>query len=355
MRYIVFIILKICICINIYGQGQDKSDPIIGAYYFDGWAGQNSNKADSWAKNAPTHLTKKLAEDFSDREPIWGWRDDSISIMEKQIDLAAANGIDVFLFCWYWSNGKGNINVKGIENQPLHTSLQLFMKARNKHKMKFALFVANHSGAEIVGEKNLIDAVNYWSENYFNDSQYMKIDNKPLVSFFTNNAVDRFIPKMKSAAIKNGYNGLITVSNGYKAEYKHFDYISWYNMRADEPGHTEERKYPQLTSFIEMIWKQVPTSIPMIPTTMVGWDNRPWETSKQGIYYTGATPKLFEKQLIKAIKEANRRPSPHKKMIFIYAWNELGEGGYLIPTIGDPKSTYLKMINSAKKKARTIK
>lgn len=351
MKCILLIISCIYISISIYGQKQNESDPLIGVFYFDGWAGQNSNKTDSWAKNAPTHLTKKMVNEFSYRQPLWGWRDDSLSIMEKQIDLAVANGVDVFLFCWYWSNGKGNINTKGIESQPLHTSLNLFMKARNKNKIKFALFVANHSGAEIVGEKNCIDAVNYWSEHYFNDPQYLKLDNKPLVSFFSN-GVNPYIQSMDSTAVNNGFKGLITVSNGYVPKYKSFDYVSWYNMRADEPGYSQERKYTQLISFIEMIWKQVPTSVPMIPTIMTGWDNRPWETQKEGIYYTRATPNLFEDLLVKAIKEANRRPSSHQKMVFIYAWNELGEGGYLIPTKGDPKGSFLKKINSAKKKSR---
>lgn len=347
MKYILFFFAFIYISINLYGQKQDSS-PTIGVYYFDGWAGKNSNKT-AWAKNAPTHLTDKMATQFSKREPIWGWRDDSLSIMEKQIDLAAANGVDMFIFCWYWSNGKGSINPSGIENQPLHTSLYLFMKARNKHKMKFSLFVANHAGAEIEGKKNWIDAVNYWSQHYFNDPQYMKIDNKPLVSVFSN-GVNSFIPSLDSVAVKNGYNGLTTISNGYIPKYKSFSYVSWYNMRADEPGHAQERKYTQLTSFVEMIWKQVPLSVPMIPTVMTGWDNRPWETSKQGIYYTGSTPQLFEDQLIKAFKETNRRPSSPYKMVFIYAWNELGEGGYLVPTKGDPKGSFLKRINSAKEK-----
>jgi len=38
---------------------------------------------------------------FSDREPIWGWRDDSLKIVERQIDLAAHHGIAFFAFCWH--------------------------------------------------------------------------------------------------------------------------------------------------------------------------------------------------------------------------------------------------------------
>jgi len=82
----------------------------IGAYYFEGWAGRNKLADDPgqpWARNAPTHLTKRMIYEFPDREPIWGWRDDSLAIMERQIDLAADHGLAFFAFCWYWrENGK---------------------------------------------------------------------------------------------------------------------------------------------------------------------------------------------------------------------------------------------------------
>jgi hypothetical protein len=74
----------------------------LGAYYFDGWAGKSphAGKAE-WAKDAPTHLTKRMLDEFPDREPVWGWRDDTPAVMERQIDLAADHGIAFFAFCWY--------------------------------------------------------------------------------------------------------------------------------------------------------------------------------------------------------------------------------------------------------------
>ena len=77
-----------------------KKPATIGVYYFDGWAGKNrfaNDPNEPWAKNAPTHLTRRFVEEFSDREPVWGWRDDDLAIMERQIDLAADNGVDFFL------------------------------------------------------------------------------------------------------------------------------------------------------------------------------------------------------------------------------------------------------------------
>jgi hypothetical protein len=75
----------------------------LGAYYFAGWSGKSpyddGKPENAWAKGMPTHFTRKLATEFSGRTPIWGWRDDTPELMERQIDLAADNGIAYFSFC----------------------------------------------------------------------------------------------------------------------------------------------------------------------------------------------------------------------------------------------------------------
>src|SRR5690606_20565763 len=113
----------------------------VGAYYFDGWSGKNRHADDPnepWAKDAPSHLTRRFVEEFPEREPVWGWRNDAQEIMERQIDLADDNGIEFFLFCWYWRDNKGPINPEAIHNLSLHTSLNLYLKAKNKHRVKFS-------------------------------------------------------------------------------------------------------------------------------------------------------------------------------------------------------------------------
>ena len=36
-----------------------------------------------------------------------------------------------------------------------------------------------------------------------------------------------------------------------------------------------------------------------------------------------------------------------EKIVLVYAWNELGEGGYLVPTKADPSAKKLKEIKKA--------
>ena len=85
------IVLEFIVCPQ-NGWTQDNTIPMIGAYYFDGWSGKN-NSQELWAQEAPTHLTEKLYNDYNERQPIWGWRNDDLAIMERQIDIASQNGI----------------------------------------------------------------------------------------------------------------------------------------------------------------------------------------------------------------------------------------------------------------------
>src|SRR5690625_1729526 len=185
-----------------------SKDIQIGAYFFDGWSGKNRHADDPdqpWAKNAPTHLTKRFVEEFQGREPLWGWRGDSQEIVEKQIDLAADNGIDFFLFCWYWRDNKGSINTQAIENESLHTQMHMYLKAKNKERLKFALLVANHGGSEIVGADNWEAAARYWMK-YFKDEQHVTVDGKPLVVIFNSSGIDKeSTDRMQQVAIDNGF------------------------------------------------------------------------------------------------------------------------------------------------------
>lgn len=317
-----------------------KSDVLIGAFYFDGWAGEN--KKTKVVENPPTHLTSELATTYSGRKPVWGWRDDDVSIMERQIDLAAENGIDFFVFCWYWAKDKGSFDQQYCESKPTNTSIRLFMKARNRHKMKFAILIANHKGAEIIGQDNWTQAISYLSETYFHDSQYLKVDGKPYLCVFSPKACVPYVSAMKERT-----DGLYMVS--CYSEQKGFDMMTWYNIRLPEHGCSEQRTYKELIDYAESKWNGVPYTTNFSPLVMAGWDNRPWETEeKKGVYCVDRSPKLFKRHLKNAIQTVNNRPSVTNKTILIYAWNELGEGGYIIPTAEDPKGKYLKMVKKVK-------
>lgn len=83
----------------------------LGAYYFAGWSGKSpyddGSVSNAWAKGMPTHFTKKLGTEFAGRTPVWGWREDTPGVLERQIDLAADHGLAFFAYCWYFKDSKG--------------------------------------------------------------------------------------------------------------------------------------------------------------------------------------------------------------------------------------------------------
>lgn len=88
----------------------------------------------------------------------------------------------------------------------------------------------------------------------------------------------------------------------------------------------------------DMIWETILNMKPKIgknvPGAFVNWDNTPRKGSK-GSVFCGAEPKKFERYLSEQIRHAKNIYK--KDMLFMYAWNEWAEGGYLEP---DESSKY---------------
>ena len=72
----------------------------------------------------------------------------------------------------------------------------------------------------------------------------------------------------------------------------------------------------------------MPRDEKMIPGAFVDWDNTPRHKNR-GSVYLNVTPEKFEKYLTIQIKRT--KEIYHKDILFLFAWNEWGEGGYLEP------------------------
>jgi hypothetical protein len=330
--------------------------PMIGAYYFDGWAGKNGSANDPnepWAANAPTHVTRRMVEEFPDREPVWGWRDDSLEIMERQIDLAADHGLAFFAFCWYWHDDGLAINKRGIGEDSLNKGLELFLKAKNNHRMKFCLLVANHAGFEIKGTEHWKEAGEFLMP-YLGHKQYLTVEGKPLVIIFNSGGGDKAgFAAMRETARKAGLPGLAIAANGSGSPESGFNYRTHYAIAPGYDAGSARHGYEELVSANKAQWRGSPSLQPYIPIATSGFDKRPWEgpaglNQKAGWYFTDRTPEQFAEFLRDAIAWMDTHPSQTtaERIMLIYAWNEFGEGGYIAPTRGDPDGQYLEALKS---------
>ena len=65
-----------------------------------------------------------------------------------------------------------------------------------------------------------------------------------------------------------------------------------------------------------------------IPCAMVGWDNTP-RRGEKGSVFDGSTPSKFESYFSRIVHKT--RAEYKEDMLFVFAWNEWAEGGYLEP------------------------
>jgi hypothetical protein len=322
--------------------GPSQPPATVGCYYFDGWAGE-SRHADTadWARNAPTHLTQGLVEDFPEREPIWGWRDDSVEIMQQQIDLAADHGVDFFAFCWYYHTDE-----QAIRDDCKNGCIDRFLKAKNNNRMKFCLLVANHGGYLMPRTEDWQLAAKVWIP-LMKHPRHLTVDGKPVVIIFnSNDDLTAGVAHLRVAARAAGLPG-VTVVGCTGSRESGYDY--WTRYAIKPPRSRPETDYADAVPVFPTIHDK-----PCIPLVTAGWDCRPWQGPRglgnkpPGPYFTDRTPEKFAAHLRNAATWMDQHPqqTTKERLVLVYAWNEFGEGGYVAPTKGDPDGKYLDAIRS---------
>jgi len=316
----------------------------VGVYYFDGWSAPPDENGYTW------HIRERLVKEFPEREPVWGWRDDTMEIMETQINYAADAKLGFFAFCWYYPE-------TGEKIVPQNNALDLFLKAPNKDRLEFCLLVANHGGFR-VGPDDWDAVCEIWLR-LFQEPNHLKIDGKPLIIFFSASelrqsfgspeAVKAALAELRERAQKAGLPGVTVAGCAWPNQDMSdlnlcgFDIFTGYNY----PGYGvrgEERKrdYDELLANDKKAWDDIAkqTTTRYIPVATVGWDMRPWEPANEppkSYYFLGQTPEKVAQGVQNAIDWVNMHPdqTPKERLALLYAWNENGEGGFLTPTKKD--------------------
>ena len=308
-------------------------------------------------------------ETWKERKPLWGYVNEANpEVMEMQIECAVSHGVNVFIYDWYWYDGR-----PFLENC-LNDG---FLKAKNTEKMKFYLMWANHNVNECwnidrsddnLTDKNVIwygtvspdeykRLVDRWIEKYFKLPNYYKIDGKPVFLIydprnFINNfggnlslaraALDYFREKATEAglpglhlqitswnvAVQN-YSGVdgepCDVSEIYKA--LGFDSATNYQwVHFQHPG-----DYAEMTKRAKEEYESITErGMCYFPHVSIGWDNNPrYRKFRPGIVEKN-TPEAFEKALRVAKEYADTHELP-ANLITVNSWNEWTETSYLEP------------------------
>ena len=361
----------------------------------------NIPENDEWWGNGFTEWTnvkkaKPLYEGhMQPRVPLGGnyynLLDDNVKIW--QADLAKKYGVYGFCYYHYWFNGKM------LLEKPMEQML-----ANKEVDIPFCICWANEpwTKAWVGDERKLLIAQEYgqeeeWKQHFmyllpfFKDERYITKDGKPLFVFYRPDIVPcmkEMIETWDKLAKENGLSGITFAfqSGDYdwnnSKEAKLFDYViefqppyashwlysndgkiisalkkcrrllaGWagkkFGIDLYRYGTAQYKKMTgQTVANYDSMWQKIIEAKPMrsnsIPGAFVKWDNTP-RHGERGQINVG-TPEKFEYYLSKQIKHA--REDYHEDMIFMYAWNEWAEGGYLEPD-EDDKYGYLEAIKRA--------
>lgn len=361
----------------------------------------NIPENDEWWGNGFTEWTnvkkaKPLYEGhMQPRVPLGGnyynLLDDNVKIW--QADLAKKYGVYGFCYYHYWFNGKM------LLEKPMEQML-----ANKEVDIPFCICWANEpwTKAWVGDERKLLIAQEYgqeeeWKQHFmyllpfFKDERYITKDGKPLFVFYRPDIVPcmkEMIETWDKLAKENGLSGITFAfqSGDYdwnnSKEANLFDYdiefqppyashwlysndgkivsalkkcrrllAGWagkkFGIDLYRYGTAQYKKMTgQTVANYDSMWQKIIEAKPMrsnsIPGAFVKWDNTP-RHGERGQINVG-TPEKFEYYLSKQIKHA--REDYHEDMIFMYAWNEWAEGGYLEPD-EDDKYGYLEAIKRA--------
>jgi len=314
-----------------------------------------------------TNMQDRYPGHYWNRKPLWGTINEADpSVMSMEINQAVDHGVNVFIFDWYWYDGRPFMETT-LDNG--------FLKAGNSNKMKFYLMWANH------------DVVNTWDtrlnkyhednviwtgridreefekickrniDKYFRLPQYYKIDGKPVFMIYD-------LPNLI-----NGLGGLpqtIAALKWFRDETRKagfpgldLQFTMWgsnFNFSGFDAGKGEKPKnavlrelgftsathyqfahfvnvnddYLNILETVKKEWAKIDAEfdMPYYPHISIGWDNSP-RTGNSAVVKNN-TPANFEKALRMAKDYADTHPK-QAPLITINSWNEWTETSYLQP------------------------
>ena len=299
-----------------------------------------------------------------------------IETLKWQCRIAKEYGIYGFCMYHYWFNGHLLLE-KPMEMLLAHPEIDIkYCISWANHDWTDAWKASNRQPKVLIAhnfddEKDWVDHFNYLLP-FFKDPRYMTENNKPLMVIYIPNII-RKLKKMldvwSQMARDNGFDGLTFI---YQSAASSFD-NSWDHSLFDygvemNPGYVglanrqkNSSFFPKLMKYSHDIkrflhirrsllpqkkitevskadydytWQRILELRPisnapkMIPCAFTDWDNTP-RHKERGYLFQGVSPDKFKsyfKQLID-----NTKNFYDTDMIFVFAWNEWAEGGYLEP------------------------
>lgn len=300
-----------------------------------------------------------------------------VKTLKWQCQLAKEHGIYGFCMYHYWFNGHLLLE-KPMEMLLAHPEIDI----------KYCISWANHDWTDgwkaqdrapkvliahnFDDEQDWVNHFNYMLP-FFKDPRYMSENNKPLMVIYIPNLIrklNKMLDLWTDMAKKAGFDGLTYI---YQSASSSFD-NSWDRSKFSygvemNPGYANMTfqttqnvgVFPKLMKYsreikrilgirrsllpqrqrsevqkadYDELWSKILRLRPskntprMIPCAVTDWDNTP-RHKMNGVVYEGVTVTKFKKYFKQLVENTSQYYDTD--IIFVFAWNEWAEGGYLEP------------------------
>lgn len=360
-------------CNPIFSQeNRSKQNYTVAAYVWPSCHDEPMSRETLWGEGIGEWEIIKKGEPrfeghYQPKVPLWGYKmDDDPKAWEQKVKAATDHGVNTFIFDWYWFGGKPF----------LEDAVNGFLKAGNTKKMNFYLMWANHDAngyqwnhyrykKDTILWNGEVDWENYKIvvdrviKQYFKQSNYYKIDNKPVFSIYglknlvqsfnglegTKKALDYFRAEVKEVGfpgvhiqvISYGKNGEPYLLDEKNSEGKSInEIIAQLGINSITTYHWGgiNEDYIRWGAKEMSLWEKWDSTltIPYFPNVSVGYDDTPRfpKKGRKSVVHYNNSPESFAAYLQKAKEYADNHPG-QPKLITINAWNEWVEGSYLEP------------------------
>ena len=337
--------ISILFIISYAKERTDNPNPIVGAIRWDAYYGSQDDVGQS--------INKRLSpQKWHNRLPFYAKEigKDSIqlngsaqSVIDQEITYAKNAGLDYWAFVTYEPSAYMSLSLKSYLASSLRSQIN-FCLVTECHRWEDTNYVA-------------------WLVNLIKQPGYQVVlNNRPIIflSFITQQIIDKYFydirglgkllsdfrVKVKNSGLNDPY--IIIMDTNPPNGKRWIDLLDCQALSSYEINCNEEKgSYANLAKCAETFWEKCKeTNAQVVPIIMSGWDRRPrienpikwekWQKPGVGIdYYYEATTSI---ELYDHVKSALNwldlnKASAQANLALIYAWNEIEEGGYIVPTL----------------------
>ena len=313
--------------------------PVVGAIRWDAWIGsvpgydvglqvERSLGPQRWHTRLPFYAKELSATEVRIRA-------NTQAVMDQEIAYAHRAGLDYWAFVMY-----------PHDNPQTHGGIDLYLRSLHKGDINFAMIVQSYT----FGDRDIARLI-----DYFRQSNYQKVAGRPLLFLAGPQKIDDpswpnikdRIEQLRDAAtrahLKRPYIVHLWGWNGAKEviDWLKLDAMSAYSLNFGDRG----APYAALARKAQAKWDEWrATGVKVCPLVTAGWDRRPrvehpvsWEKpdSADGIEFYYETPTCAElvAHLRAALDWCAKYRSADSGVVLIYGWNEIDEGGWLVPSL----------------------